>query len=86
MVECDDGTLYTGVTNDLDRRIYEHNNTKAGARYTRARRPVELVWSEEADDQGQAQSREHDIKSMSRRQKLELVGEGRDDERETDTD
>ena len=47
VVRCSDGTLYTGVTTDLDRRLHEHNVTKRGAKYTRTRRPVELVWSKE---------------------------------------
>lgn len=73
VVRCDDGTLYTGITTDLERRIYEHNNTRAGAAYTRARRPVELVASWPHEDQSAAASAEAAFKSLSRDEKLERV-------------
>lgn len=73
MVKCSDASLYTGVTTDIDRRLQEHNNQKEGARYTRAKRPVSLVYSEGADDRAAACKREAQIKKMTRKQKLQLV-------------
>lgn len=73
IVRCSDDTLYTGVARNLQQRIAEHNEGKRGARYTRARRPVELLYHEPAVDRSSAQQREHQIKQMSRRQKLQLV-------------
>lgn len=64
MVRCIDGTLYTGVTNDLDRRIKEHNSGIEGAKYTRSRRPVKLVYSESAKNRSEAAKREYQIKRM----------------------
>ena len=72
IVRCSDDTLYTGVTKDLDRRIEEHNSG-SGAKYTRSRTPVELVWSETKPSRSEAQKREHEIKSFSREKKLELI-------------
>lgn len=73
MVKCSDTSLYTGVTTDLERRIQEHNHQKEGARYTRAKRPVTLVYSEGLDGRAAACKREAQIKKMSRKQKLQLV-------------
>lgn len=74
MVRCADGTLYTGVTTDLARRIAEHNGVKrGGARYTRCRRPVELVWYEAAETRALACKREYALKGLSRQAKLKLV-------------
>jgi putative endonuclease len=71
---CADGSLYTGITRDLERRLAEHNEGgRAGARYTRGRRPVKLVYSEEADSQAAAARREAEIKALSRLQKERLV-------------
>jgi putative endonuclease len=75
MVRCADGSLYTGATNDLERRVTAHNAGK-GARYTRSRRPVALVWSRRAKDRGSALSREARLKQLSRDEKLAFV-EGR---------
>ena len=72
MLVCADGTLYTGMTNDLDARIAVHNSGK-GARYTRSRLPVRLVYSEPATDRGSAASREAQLKSLSRSEKLALI-------------
>lgn len=72
MVRCSDGTLYTGWTFDLEARVEAHNSGR-GARYTSGRRPVELVYSEEADSQGEALRRERAIKRMSRRAKEALT-------------
>ncbi|MFE8604912.1 GIY-YIG nuclease family protein [Archangium violaceum] len=73
MVCCRDGTLYTGATNNLERRVATHNKGR-GAAYTRARLPVTLVWSEPAADRGAALRREAALKRLSRTEKLRLVG------------
>jgi putative endonuclease len=74
MLECADGTLYTGITTDLERRVEEHNSSDKGAKYTRARRPVRLVYSEVYEDRSRASKREYEIKhTMSRTQKLLLL-------------
>ena len=73
ILRCADGTLYTGITTDLDRRVLEHNTSDRGARYTRSRRPVSLAWSEEAGSHAAAIRREHDIRRLGRRGKLELL-------------
>ncbi len=72
MVECADGTLYSGITTDVDRRIKEHNESDKGARYTRAKRPVVLVYSEEHTDRSSASRREYEMKQLSRDEKLAL--------------
>lgn len=74
IVRCADGTLYTGWTNDLEKRMKAHNEGM-GAKYTRSRRPVELVYSEEHETKEEAMSREYRIKRMSRQQKMELINE-----------
>lgn len=72
IVKCSDDTLYTGVTTDLARRVTEHNSQAGGARYTRSRKPVELVYSEKCDSRSMACTRESRIKRLSRLQKLQL--------------
>ena len=72
IVRCSDGTLYTGWTNNLELRIQAHNEGR-GAKYTRARRPVELVYSETAPSKSEAMKRECEIKRLSRREKHELI-------------
>ena len=75
IVECADHTLYTGIATELERRVEEHNNSEKGAKYTRVRRPVRLVYSEEYPDRSTASKREYEIKKkMSRTQKLQLIG------------
>ena len=74
LLRCSDGTLYTGSTNDPVRRLATHNSGK-GAKYTRTRRPCELVYSEEAADHPAALRREAAIKKLSRAQKLALIAE-----------
>ena len=74
IVECDDGTLYTGYTTDVERRVAEHN-AGDGAKYTRCRTPVELVYTESFDSQSAAMSREYEIKQLSRAEKDALVEE-----------
>ncbi|PSP57511.1 endonuclease [Halobacteriales archaeon QH_7_66_36] len=71
---CADDTYYTGYTTDPERRVAEHDAGE-GAKYTRGRTPVELVHVEAFDSRGDALSREHEIKSLSRVQKERLVGE-----------
>lgn len=74
IVCCADDTLYTGIARDLERRIEEHNSSEKGAKYTRARRPVTLVYSEEYPDRSAASKREYEIKKkMSRVEKLRLI-------------
>ncbi|WP_443734135.1 GIY-YIG nuclease family protein [[Ruminococcus] lactaris] len=72
ILKCRDGSLYTGWTNDLEQRVAAHNTGK-GAKYTKARRPVELVYFEEFETKEQAMKREYAIKQMARKDKLELV-------------
>ena len=74
ILRCSDGTLYTGITNDLDKRVKAHNDGH-GARYTRTRRPVELVYQEEAESRSAATVREAEIKKMSREKKVEMIAE-----------
>ena len=71
ILRCADGTLYTGITNDLDRRLKAHNAGTA-SKYTRVRRPVTMVYQKNADTKGDALRRELQIKSMSRQQKMAL--------------
>ena len=74
IVRCSDNTLYTGIATELQRRIQEHNSSDKGAKYTRARRPVELVYSEEYPDRSSASKREYEIKKkMNRKEKLQLI-------------
>jgi putative endonuclease len=72
LLRCRDGSLYAGATNDLARRVDAHGRG-TGARYTRSRRPVELVWSARALDRSAALRREAALKRLSRPEKLELV-------------
>jgi putative endonuclease len=72
IVECADGTLYAGVAKNSEARVAKHNDG-SGAKYTRARRPVELVYLEPALDRGAALKREHEIKRMSAGEKRQLV-------------
>ena len=74
IVACSDESLYTGITTDRERRIAEHNNSKKGAKYTRNRRPVDLVYSEMHPDRSTASKREYEIKKLSRAEKLKLIG------------
>ena len=73
IVRCADNTLYTGITPDVARRVREHNSSDRGARYTRGRRPVELVYSEEFPDRGAAARREAAIKKMRAATKRDLI-------------
>jgi len=73
MVRCKDRTLYTGITTDLKRRVMEHNESKKGAKYTKARRPVILVYHEEFKSRGEASKREYVVKKLNKIEKEELI-------------
>jgi putative endonuclease len=76
MVRCADGTLYTGITTDPARRLTEHNGTgKTGAKYTKVRRPVTLVYQKRCVDRSSAASAEAALKKLTRPQKLALIGQ-----------
>ena len=72
MLKCSDGTLYTGWTNDLEKRVEAHNSGK-GAKYTKARRPVELAYYEEFETKEKAMKREYEIKQLGRKEKQKLI-------------
>lgn len=75
MVRCSDDSLYTGIATDVARRMIEHNtNNVLAARYTRARRPVMLVYQEKHDTRSAAGKREYEIKQMEKKDKLMLIG------------
>jgi putative endonuclease len=80
ILRCADGTLYTGITNDLARRLDAHNRGTA-SKYTRVRRPVELVYEEAHPDRSHASRREAAIKVMPRTAKLRLTGKRRQENR-----
>jgi putative endonuclease len=72
-LRCNDNSLYTGITTDIKRRLHQHNNTKLGAKYTRARRPVKLVYSETAADKSTASKREYQLRTLTKKKKEEIV-------------
>lgn len=72
IVQCKDGTFYTGWTNNLEKRIADHNSGK-GAKYTRARKPVTLVYYETFERKEEAMSREYTIKHLGRKEKEKLI-------------
>lgn len=73
ILECSDRTLYCGSTNDLEKRLHEHNEGRNGAKYTRGRRPVRLVYQEPCPTRSDALKREREIKKLPRWKKLLLV-------------
>lgn len=73
ILECADQTLYTGITTDVERRVAEHNDSVKGAKYTKARRPVRLVYSAEFENRSEATKEELRIKKLTRDEKLRLV-------------
>ena len=76
ILECVDGTLYTGIARNLPRRLRQHNGELAGGpKYTRGRRPVSLRWSDAAVDRSAAQQREALLKKLSRGEKLSLIAQ-----------
>jgi len=73
ILKCVDQTLYVGSTTDLEKRLHQHNHAKAGAHYTKIRRPVILVYSEQFATLAEARAREAEIKRLTRAKKLELI-------------
>ena len=73
IVRCADNTLYTGITTDIARRVDEHNRGLMGAKYTRMKRPVTLVYTESTDSRSSALKRERAIKKLSKQQKEDLT-------------
>jgi|SRR3989344_9094213 len=76
ILQCADSSLYVGSTNDLDKRLKQHNNSKWGAHYTKTRRPVVLKYSESFSDLKTARARELEIKGWRREKKLDLMESG----------
>ena len=75
VVRCSDGSFYTGIATDVERRIDEHNSGSNGAKYTRGRRPVTLLHKEACADRSAALKREIAIKKMTRREKVALIAD-----------
>lgn len=73
ILECIDGSLYTGITKNLKRRLIEHNSSNLGAKYTQARRPVKVVYFCEMENRTTASKEEYRIKRLSRKEKIELI-------------
>jgi len=72
-LRCNDNSLYAGITTDIERRLYQHNHSKLGAKYTRAKRPVTLAFIETASNKSNASKREYQLKQLSKAQKEQLV-------------
>jgi putative endonuclease len=73
LLRCNDNSLYAGITTDITRRLHEHNTSKLGAKYTRARRPVTLAYKEQVENKSIAASREYKIRKLSKPKKESLV-------------
>lgn len=73
ILQCSDNTLYTGITTDVDRRLHEHNSTGRSAKYTRSRRPVELVYQLACHTRSEAARAEYQIRKLGKAKKLALV-------------
>jgi len=73
ILQCSDTTLYVGCTNNLEKRVHQHNNSKKGAHYTKIRRPVLLLYSEKFSSLSEARKREAEIKRMTRGKKLSII-------------
>lgn len=73
ILECADKTLYVGATNNLEKRLVQHNNSKSGAHYTKIRRPVVLKYKEEFETLKESRSREAELKRWSRSKKMALL-------------
>lgn len=73
LLVCADGTFYTGITTDTFRRVGEHNTSLKGAKYTKARRPVSLVYEEVCDSRATAQKREYTLRKLSHVEKAKLI-------------
>lgn len=72
ILKCSDNSLYTGITNDLEKRLKCHNDGKA-SKYTRSRLPVEFVYVEQVEGRGPAQSREYEVRNLKKSDKLKLI-------------
>lgn len=79
IVRCQDKTLYTGITTDPGKRLAAHNSPKNGAKYTRSRQPVSMVYIEEHESRSTASKREYAIKQLSAAQKKALIGQPGED-------
>ena len=75
MLKCSDGTFYVGYATDIARRVCEHNESTKGAKYTRGRRPVVLVYCEECESRSEALKREYTLRKRSREEKVKLMNE-----------
>jgi len=73
ILKCNDDSFYTGIAIDVDKRVNEHNNSSKGAKYTKARRPVKLLYKEKYKDRSSACKREYAIKQLSRDEKKVLI-------------
>ena len=73
ILKCNDNTLYTGITKDITKRLEEHNTSSKGAKYTKARRPVKLLYQEASKNRSTASKREYAIKKLTRIKKLQLI-------------
>ena len=73
ILQCADDSLYTGITNDLERRLSDHESGK-GAKYTKGRGPLKIVYQEQSANRSEASKRELEIKSLSRAEKLNIIG------------
>lgn len=73
ILQCRDGTLYTGITTDVERRLHEHNSTNRAAKYTRSRRPLELVYQTACKTRSEAASLEYQTRKLAKAKKLELI-------------
>lgn len=85
VLRCSDQTLYTGVTNNIEKRLKAHNSSSAGAKYTKARRPVALVYQEKSLTRGDALRRESVLRKLPRSTKLELIKAKADSEDRVET-
>lgn len=77
ILKCKDGTLYTGITTDVARRVAEHNTSKLGAKYAKARRPVKLVYTKKFMNRSTASREEARVKNLNRKEKLNLIEFGK---------
>lgn len=73
MLRCADGSLYSGITTDVVRRVQEHNTDQKGAKYTKARRPVQLMYQKRCKDRSDAATKEASLKKLTRKEKLNVI-------------
>ncbi len=73
ILECSDNTLYTGITTNIERREEEHNSSEKWAKFTKMRRPVKMVFTQECNDRSDASKKEYAIKKLTRTQKFEII-------------